>query len=184
LPVPEDYRQHAHSGDTVPVGGDETKPAVLDASYRHMGGDRISISIPEFTPQQHPITHFERKMTLREHLAKAWNPKAKINLQDYRINTGFSTPFLHEALLKVLDHYGISVDTDSNKCGFSRPEQTLYVESSVDPDHFDKGRKIIQAYVHGNAQTPEELKADIDEALGLSQRQPQAIATTTMKCGP
>ena len=176
LEVPEDYRQHAHSGDPNPVRGDATAPAVLDASYRHMGGDRISISVPDLTPQQNPVTFYERDMTWKERFTKAVKPGTKINLETHRINTGFNTPFLQEALIKVLEHYDIEVDYDSNKCGFCLQEGTLYVESSVNPVHFDKGRKIIQAYVHGNAQTPEELQADIDKAVA-SALHPQPAAS-------
>lgn len=183
-PPEEGYIQLPHSGDPNPVGGNLSRPAVLDASYRHMGGDRISISIPIFTPQETPIIHFERKMTLGERFKKALYPETKINLHDYKLNTGFCAPYLHEALLTVLDHYDLPMDKGSSKVGYCLPEQTYYVETSVDKDHFERGRKIIQAYVHGSAQTPEELKADIDRALDIRSCPHPSSSASTMRPAP
>lgn len=170
LEVPEDfdgYRQIAHSGDDKAVGHDVHRPAVLDACYENFfGRDYASISMPTFTPSQKPIEWGERKMTLQEKLRKAVNPNTKIDLSTYKINTGLHSGNISEAFVKVLDGFGIRFNQDSLKFGVSTVEFTAYTEVIVDtPDDFRRAKAIVQAYVHGNAQTPAELKQDMDSAL-------------------
>lgn len=170
LKIPEGrhYMQMAHSDDKKPVGGDKQRPAVLDASYPYFGRHLLSISLPIWTPADQPVTFSKRKMTLREAITKAIWPETQVNLDEYHINTGFTGTNLQEAFLTVLEAY--SIKTRAPKIGHSHVEGTVYIETSLENSaDFEKGRKIIQAYVHGNAETPEELIQDIQRALPRRQ---------------
>jgi len=170
VPEGEHYMQIAHSDDDKPVGGDPRRPAVLDASYPFFERHLLSISVPIWTPGQQLFEFSKRKMTWKEAFKKAIWPDTQINLETFKRNTGLTSMNLQAAFEKVLDAYGIKYrDT---KIGFYEPEGTAYVETNlIHSADYEKGRKIIQAYVHGNAQTPEELQGDIAKALG--QQGPQ-----------
>lgn len=181
LEVPEgkQYRQIPHSGDPKPVGGDVRKPAVLDASYEHFGNDYLSISWPNFTPgQKEWIIFFPKKVPLREMFVNGLKnffsaSVAKPQEQDFRINTGLHGPNLQEAVQTVLKAYGINYSSDTAKLGYCLPEGTNYYEVTVDDAaEYEKGRRLIQAFVHGNAETPQQLKAEIDQALGVRSPAP------------
>ena len=181
LKVPDEYkhyRQIAHSGDTKIVGGDKNRPAILDASYKHMGGDRLSISFPIFTPAQSPVSSVPRHA-----IAINWdklrmkfnsNSNRSVKIENSHINTGLTVTNLLEAFTMMLEDYNVELDFDTQKIGFSLPEATRYVEVSVENTEidFEKGRTIIQTFVHCNAQTPQELQQDIYNALGLSIQTP------------
>ena len=168
IEIPNDYsfyRQIAHSDDEKIPGGDPNRPAVLDASYDHMAGKRLSISLPIFTPAQEAISFTPHRPTLSERFKKLLKPDTKIPKEDIKVNTGFHGPALQECFLLLLNHYGIQHDTP--KIGYYTPEMTAYIETTLEhPERdFDKGRRIIQAFVHGNAETPEQLMADIQRVL-------------------
>lgn len=170
-PADRPYIQIAHSDDAKAVGGDPNRPAVLDASYEHFGVHRLSISLPDFTPHNEPVAFSMRKMSLKETLTKAIWPDTKINLEKFEVNTGFTYTNLKEALGCVLNHYGI--DSDESKIGYSRTEGTQYIETIVPYEDFLKGRKIIQAYVHGTGNTAQRLQSDIENALDNVQTTPK-----------
>ncbi len=166
LDVPDGaiYCQRPHSDDKKPVGGDISRPAVLDASYIYFNRKLLSISLPIFTPAQEMMAYSVRKMTLKETITKAIWPDTKIYIERFQSNSGFTALNLEDAFLKLLSAYNI--ENEGQKIGYYVPEGTSYIETTVSSHaDFNKGRKIIQAYVHGNAQTPEELKRDINKAL-------------------
>ncbi len=166
IPKGRPYMQMPHSDDTKIVGDDGKKPAILDASYIYFERPYLSISLPDFTPTQEMLTIIPRKITPWDKLRKAFNPNAKIITENYKINTGFTSGNLQDAFLTLLKHYGIEVKSGSTKIGHDRVSGTAYFESILqDPRDYEKGRKIIQAYVHGEAETPEELTRDIQRAL-------------------
>lgn len=170
IPKGRSYRQFVHSDDKF-VGTDIYNPAILDASYSFHEKKILSVSLPNFTQIQenyrlkHPYL-FKLK-TIFDSQA---GPGKLIR------STGFSLQNFEETLNQVLNNLGVIVQEP--KIGEDTQSETFYIEFDVNPDNgdYDKGRKIIQAFVHSNANTPEELLADIK--LALKKEEPEKTPKT------
>ena len=175
LEVPKEfshYRQIAHSGDKTAPGEDPSRPAVLNASYKHMGGNRVSFSFPIFTPAEWPARQLPYEPTFRDKFRNLVDRNFSMpKYGDVVVNTGFNAGTIQEAFLILLDSYRIRYESGSTKLGYYEPEMTSYIETTVDdPAEHERGRRLMQVLAHSKAETPEQLFKEMNQALPPNQR--------------
>ncbi len=145
---PPGFQQHIHS-DAPPVG-DPARPAIVDASYTHLGRYILSVAHPDF------IDDVEDAFT--QH--RLGHPTAGLNIRN-----------LGTSLMAVMREQGIEI---RRRKGASDPiTSALYYEFDVSEADYEKGRGIINAYIRGPLrETPEQLLHRVKAAEPYTQPVP------------
>ena len=175
------YMQMSHSNDEKIVGGDKRRPALLDASYPYFHDKVLSVSYPDFTPFVRDYSKinagtycFLRLKHSFGGAAKGKQPALKVGGDYLRVGKGLTEKTLKHAFMAWLEHYGVEFQDGSVKIGHDQTSSTGYIEAKlVHPDRdYERGRAIIQALIHGNQHTAEELHRDIEGVLGRQYKLP------------
>lgn len=138
------YVQMPHGeGTTI---GDPSKPAMLNASYKHFGRSLVSFSIPDFIKLEEGF-HFHQG--------------SDGQVADIKRGMGLTTFNLSDSLTAIMDANGVR--TDEPKIGHDRMSRTIYVEMDVRGEDYDRAKTIMNTIVQGRDKSPSQLLSQIKD---------------------